>query len=319
MKFYQWNNQPELFNDCDVFMACSASEALNLAEFFRKSDFLSVSHQYGDGVDVTSVVREFYYFLSTKNMTITPMRSLSYAFGEQFDAGHAYGSEIKDFAFDPEGYLFISFCDYDVIRHSADIEKGLSSDELQQAVEYAVKCHASDCRKGTDIPYIVHPVEVMKIVCELTHDTDVRIAAVLHDTVEDTSATIDEIKYRFGSHVAELVAAESENKRDELPGSETWKIRKQETINKLSNESLEIKIICLGDKLSNMRDIEREYSARGMEFWAKFNAPSNGNGLSGKMESIGWYYRSVADMLEDDLGGTKEFQELESLINKVFA
>ena len=189
---------------------------------------------------------------------------------------------------------------------------------VDQAVSFACSAHAGAFRKGTDTPYIVHPVEVMKIVCSITGDKEVRAAAVLHDTVEDTPVTKDDIEILFGSRVAELVASESENKREGTPEKETWKIRKQETLDHLEKASKEVKIICLGDKLANMRDIARDYENLGDKLWERFNAPDGGSGLPGKVANVGWYYRGVANRVKAELGDTPAWKELDSLVRKVF-
>ena len=194
---------------------------------------------------------------------------------------------------------------------------------LDYAIAFACYAHSGVNRKGTDIPYIVHPIEVMKIVSSITSDKEVRAAAVLHDTVEDTNTSKDDIAYRFGNRVADLVAAESENKREGTPEKETWRIRKQETLNHLNGIGKDAKIICLGDKLANMRDIARDYAAIGDSLWERFNAPEtdeegNDIGLSQKMSNIGWYYRGVASNLEGNLGDTRAWKELDRLITEVF-
>ena len=93
---------------------------------------------------------------------------------------------------------------------------------LDRAIVYAVKAHEGQFRKGTDIPYILHPLEAAAIVGTMTADEAVIAGAVLHDAVEDTDATVEEIRERFGERVAALVAAESEDKRSDLPAASTW-------------------------------------------------------------------------------------------------
>ena len=189
---------------------------------------------------------------------------------------------------------------------------------VDQAVSFACNAHAGTFRKGTDIPYIVHPMEVMKIVCGITADKEVRAAAVLHDTVEDTPVTKADIEVLFDSRVAELVASESEDKREGIPEKETWKIRKEETLNHLEKASKDVKIICLGDKLANMRDIARDYENLGDKLWERFNAPQDGMGLQGKVANIGWYYSGIVEKLKNDLSETVAWKELDSLVRKVF-
>lgn len=85
---------------------------------------------------------------------------------------------------------------------------------LSEAIIFAANAHEGQFRKGTQIPYILHPMETAAIVGTMTTDDETLAGAVLHDVVEDTDATADEIEELFGRHVAALVASESENKRE---------------------------------------------------------------------------------------------------------
>ena len=180
---------------------------------------------------------------------------------------------------------------------------------IERAVRFAEKAHEGQLRKGTDLPYIVHPMEAMEIVKTLTDDGEVIAAAVLHDVIEDTAFGEDDIRREFGGRVAELVKAESENKRRELPENATWKIRKTETIKELQTASVEAKMICLGDKLANARAIVRDYEEIGEKLWERFNASP---------EEIEWYYMSIVECLKD-LADTDAWKELSGLMqNKAF-
>lgn len=97
---------------------------------------------------------------------------------------------------------------------------------LDKAIIFAVNAHRGQFRKGSDTPYILHPMEAAAIVGTMTADDEVLAAAVLHDTVEDTGTTTEQIREQFGERVAALVSAESENKREDQPAASTWKIRK---------------------------------------------------------------------------------------------
>ena len=118
---------------------------------------------------------------------------------------------------------------------------------IQQAARFAAKAHEGKMRKGSEIPYIVHPLETAVIVSRMTEDPELISAALLHDVLEDTEVTFEELSELFGKRVADLVAAESEDKR------KTWKERKQATIERLASASREEKLLCLADKLSNLR------------------------------------------------------------------
>ena len=126
---------------------------------------------------------------------------------------------------------------------------------LDEVFEFAIKAHKGAYRKGTKTPYILHPIETAAIAARITNDTDVIAGAVLHDTIEDTNVTYNELKNIFGELIADIVKSVSEDK------SKSWEERKSHTLNTLENESIEVKIVVLSDKLSNMRSIYNDYSA----------------------------------------------------------
>ena len=190
---------------------------------------------------------------------------------------------------------------------------GNKTDLLDYAVAFAATKHDGTRRKGTTIPYITHVVEVMEIVCRLTEDEEVRVAAVLHDTLEDTDTTRKELAELFGERVANLVAAESENKREGQPEEDTWTIRKQETIRHLSEASTDIRRIALGDKLSNIRAMYRDYMVVGEKLWERFNQKDP--------VMQGMYYGLLANVFSKDekLRNTPEYREYADLCSKVFS
>ena len=125
---------------------------------------------------------------------------------------------------------------------------------IDEAIEFATKAHAGQFRKGTKRPYIVHPVEVADIVATMTQDEEIICAAVLHDTIEDCEGITEEVlREKFGERVASMVALESEDK------SKSWEERKGATILRLKTAPRPVQMIGLADKLSNMRDIDRDY------------------------------------------------------------
>ena len=137
---------------------------------------------------------------------------------------------------------------------------------LDRAIVFATEAHEGQFRKGTQIPYILHPLEAAAIVGTMTTDNEIIAGAVLHDVVEDTDTTIDDVQETFGDRVAFLVYSESENKRENSSAQSTWKIRKQETLDHLKKAPLDVKMITLGDKLSNIRAIHRDIILSVMRF-----------------------------------------------------
>ena len=180
---------------------------------------------------------------------------------------------------------------------------------LEKAILFAIERHAGMVRKGTDVPYIVHPLEAVSIAAGITSDPEVLSAAVLHDVVEDTPATIEEIETAFGKRIARLVAADSEDKMPNIPASESWKIRKEATIKALQSASLDEKIIVLSDKLSNIRAIYRDYVKMSDEIWNRFNQKDK------KMHE--WYYRAIADNTTE-LSNEAAHQEYCRLVDFIF-
>ena len=182
---------------------------------------------------------------------------------------------------------------------------------LDEAINFAARAHSGQFRKGTNTPYILHPLEAAAIVASMTDDTEVIAAAVLHDTVEDAHVSVDEIAARFCERVAKLVNSETENKREDQPASDTWLIRKQETIQRLSKEKdLAVKMVTLGDKLSNIRAMYRDHLAIGDKLWERFNQKDP--------NMHAWYYRAVADVTIE-LSQYPAWQEYWALVEKVFA
>lgn len=189
-------------------------------------------------------------------------------------------------------------------------KKALNTELLDRAIIFAVKAHAGIERKGKGFPYIVHPMEAMEIVATLTSDQELLAAAALHDTVEDTDVTLDDLRTEFGDRVAMLVAHESEEKKPEVSARESWHARKQAAIERLAKAPRDAKIVALGDKLSNMRAIARDYAVLGDALWDRFN--------TNDPKEHEWHYRGLADSLRE-LETTEAYHEFESLINQVFS
>ena len=177
--------------------------------------------------------------------------------------------------------------------------------KLDLAVKFAKQAHEGQFRKGTDRPYIEHPLEVLEIAKGLTDLEDVLCAAVLHDVVEDAKVSPKQLEKMFGERVAQIVAGESENKREGEPAEKTWRVRKEETIKHLGNADRDVKLVCLADKLSNARAIVRDYSEIGEKLFERFNAS--------KEDEI-WYYQTLTTLLADCFYETDAWKELENLM-----
>lgn len=185
----------------------------------------------------------------------------------------------------------------------------LNTDLVDRAIIFATQVHHGTERRGKGFPYIVHPLEAMAIVATITNEPELLAAAVLHDTIEDTSVTYEDIKNEFGERIANLVAKETDVRTDDSGRSLSWHERKQRDMDNLRNSSLEVKIVALGDKLSNMRAIARDYRTKGDELWQIFRIKDKA--------THGWRYRGLRDALSD-LADTFAFQEFDRLVKEIF-
>lgn len=176
---------------------------------------------------------------------------------------------------------------------------------IDRAREFATKAHDGQFRKGTKRPYIVHPMEVGEIVSLMTSDEEVISAAILHDTIEDCEGVTEAIlAEQFSERVASIVAQESEDK------TKSWMERKKATIIRLRTAPWEVQMIGLADKLSNMRDIDRDYPKEGEKLWERFRMKDK--------EIIGWYYKGVRDSLREVFRGNAAYEEYCHLVEKNF-
>ncbi len=183
-------------------------------------------------------------------------------------------------------------------------------DKLSQAICFATQAFDGMVRKVDEQPAILHSLEAATITQTVTNEKEAVIAAVLHDTVEDAGVKIGEIIELFGDRVAELVLAETENKRVSKSASETWRERKEESVAVLKQtEDIGVFALYLGDKLSNMRSLSRSKAALGDELWQHFNQKDPAEHK--------WYYTEIAKCLSN-LSDTQAYKEYIQLINITF-
>lgn len=187
--------------------------------------------------------------------------------------------------------------------------KPLDTSLLDRALVFAVRAHAGTERRGKGFPYIVHPLEAVEIVATMTRDQELLAAAALHDTVEDTDVTVEQIRAEFGERIASLVASESDIVFNGVSEEDSWHVRKQAAIDRLARASRDAKMVALGDKLSNLRAIARDYAEQGDALWSLFHAKDP--------KDHEWHYRGLAASLSE-LCDTFAYKEFEQLVDHVF-
>jgi (p)ppGpp synthase/HD superfamily hydrolase len=180
---------------------------------------------------------------------------------------------------------------------------------LEKAILFATERHEGMVRKVSGIPYVVHLLEAVTIAATITDNLEVLASAMLHDVVEDTTTTMKEVEDVFGKPVASLIAVDTEDKMVGIPPSESWKMRKEATIDLLKTASKDEKIIVLADKLSNIRAIQRDTLTIGDKVWERFNQKDKA------MHE--WYYRALAKGLEE-LSEYVAYQEFCCCIEDIF-
>ena len=161
---------------------------------------------------------------------------------------------------------------------------------IEKAIQFAAKAHEGACRKGTSLPYIIHPLEAASIAAQITNDPEVIAATVLHDVIEDTTFTEADIRVLFGNRVADLVASDTEDKQKEKPAAVTWLQRKHATVHHLEHASNDELIVVFSDKLSNLCAMVTDYTRQGEFFWERFAQKDPDKHI--------WYYSAMVPAFE---------------------
>lgn len=145
----------------------------------------------------------------------------------------------------------------------------------KKAKQFAYEAHKGMTRKGKDTPFTYHLELVNKILKTLTTDEEILAAGWLHDVIEDTPITLDELKKEFNPKVCYYVDLETEDKS--LP----WKDRKLKQIEELRRNNFEVALIAYADKMANLTEMDSDYQLEKEKLWKRFNR--------GKDEQH-WYY-----------------------------
>lgn len=177
-----------------------------------------------------------------------------------------------------------------------------NAERIAEALNMAQLAHMNQKRKGSSLPYIVHPMEVWTILRNNFCSVNVQIAGILHDTIEDAGLPPELIEKKFGKEVLALVVNETEDK------TKTWKERKLHTVERLRNSPIEVKQVACADKLSNCRAQYYDFMMIGDTLWERFNRG---------YEDQSWYYKNIVESLSA-LEGMEMYTELKSMVNKVY-
>jgi len=178
---------------------------------------------------------------------------------------------------------------------------------IDRALAVSATAHRHQERKGSQVPYIIHPVHVAILLMRHDFPEEVIVAAILHDVVEDTTVTIDEIGSEFGAEVARLVAAVSEQKQEgnqPLP----WRTRKEAQLDRLRSADRNTAALKTADAIHNLRATLTDFARIGDEVWKRFR---------GSPDEHLWYYATLAEILRPQLGDHPLALELRHAISEL--
>ena len=168
------------------------------------------------------------------------------------------------------------------------------SERYGRAVDYAVRAHTGQTRKGTPHPYVAHPIAVSALVIENGGTEDQAIAALLHDVLEDHGEHhAVEIEAAFGPAVIAIVRSLTDGLPDAAGKKADWKTRKLAYIAHLADTPADVPLVAAADKAHNAGAITADFAEIGAAVFDKFSA---------SRAETNWYYRSLADVLGQRLG-----------------
>jgi guanosine-3',5'-bis(diphosphate) 3'-pyrophosphohydrolase len=170
--------------------------------------------------------------------------------------------------------------------HKARMRNHAMTLRLERAMRFAAQAHAGQSRKGSDTPYFEHLAAVALILDRAGFSEDVVIAGLLHDVVEDTPVTFEQVAELFGDTVSDLVRHCSESKTDDQGRKRPWIDRKRDHIAALAHAPAEARGIILADKLHNLISIELDLREE-RPVWSQFHAVR---------EQVVWYYHATIDV-----------------------
>ncbi len=154
---------------------------------------------------------------------------------------------------------------------------------INKAIIFATNAHEGQLRKVSQSPFIIHPLAVGCLLADVGEAEEVVVAGILHDTVEDTEVSLEQIGELFGDSVMQLVDGCSENK------TLSWKERKTNTIEFLETASEQVCIITCADKIHNLSVSIEGIREQGKDFFVHFNKG---------YEDQKWYYSSIKNVLQ---------------------
>lgn len=308
--FYKDEKMKEFFDDNKRMIIKEAIEDHRASlKYVPRSDYGKIISSADRNIDIISILKRTHTYtikhypnLDFLGMIIRTYEHINEKFG---DCGYAkmwlVDEEFDKFKDDVKELLkdkYIFGVKYMEVNGIMDIK--------EKAKLFAVRAHMGQIRKGEpDKPMIIHPISVGELLESFGYDDNVIAAGYLHDVVEDTKYTIEDIEREFGSDIAFLVMCASEPDK-----SLAWEERKKHKIEKIKELSLRDKLVICADKINNLEDLFLKFEKTGARDFSAFRR--------GEEKQI-WYYTGVYESLI--AGEDKDlpiFVRLKDLLDKVF-
>lgn len=181
------------------------------------------------------------------------------------------------------------------------------SGEFVSAVAFAAEKHRTQPRKGTEIPYLSHLLATAAVTMECGGTETQRIAAILHDVLEDTDTSVEELQSQFGAEVTGIVLACSDylSFRDG-PTKPDWGVRKLRYLEALRSHTGDALLVAVADKIHNGESLLNEIRTSTGSAWERFNAPR---------WDVEWYYESVLRIATEHLHNPAAVRRLRALVS----
>lgn len=145
------------------------------------------------------------------------------------------------------------------------MEELITKDLVERATQVAVRAHKDQVRKTDNSPYVAHPLMVARMLDRAGYRDEVVAAAIVHDVLEDTDVTKEELTEQLGDEVVQIVLAVSEDKS--LP----WEERKQLYVDTVAAASEDAAMVSLADKIHNMESLIAGHAKLGPDIWKSFS------------------------------------------------
>lgn len=185
------------------------------------------------------------------------------------------------------------------------------SDKIEKAIRQASLLHRGQLRKGDgSVPFITHPFAIALILSKFSDDEDVIVGGILHDIIEETSYSYEELEKDFGEKIRNMVESVTECRKVDAP-AKTWQERKETYLGLMGKMSHQALIISAADKIHNLLSMMYDYKIVGESMWNKFSVPS---------DKRLWFYGECLKILQKRLKSpiVEEYKKVFKMAQELF-